>query len=194
MFTGIIEDLGRVLDLEKQGTNLRLKIESKISEELKVDQSVAHNGVCLTVVMVEAGVHYLDVIEETLNRSCLGSLKLGDIVNLERATALGSRLDGHMVQGHVDGSAKLVKREERDGSWEFRFDYDESTEPITIPKGSICVNGISLTLMNEDEQGFQVAIIPYTFENTNLSKLQIGHSVNIEFDMVGKYIKKFVSN
>ena len=195
MFTGIIESLGTVRSIREEGTNKHFEIASAISGELKVDQSVSHNGVCLTVVALGPGTHTVTAIEETLNRTNLGALKVGDTVNLERAMLAGARLDGHMVQGHVDGKGTCLGIDARDGSWYFRFSYEPSPEHLLVDKGSICVNGVSLTviLLTESQQLFSVAIIPYTFENTTFGSLRPGDEVNLEFDIIGKYIGRYMA-
>jgi riboflavin synthase len=190
MFTGIIEAFGVVKNLVKDGGNLHITLESKMASELKIDQSVAHNGVCLTVVSCEAKNYTVTAIQETLIKSNLGLLKLGDHINLERAMKLGNRLDGHMVQGHVDQTAKCIGLDNQKGSWVYSFDYDVDQSNITIEKGSITVNGVSLTVINSKKNQFSVAIIPYTYENTNFHKLNIDEMVNLEFDLIGKYITK----
>lgn len=192
MFTGIIETLGEVRHIEAEGTNMHFTITSPISSELKIDQSVAHNGVCLTVVKVDGDTHTVTAIEETLHKTNLGVLKAGDKVNLERCMQLNARLDGHIVQGHVDQTAVLIRLEEQDGSWEFRFRYDASPGNVTVEKGSICVNGISLTVVNSAENEFSVYIIPYTYENTVLHQLRAGDIVNLEFDIIGKYVARLM--
>ena len=194
MFTGIIEALGSVQKIEEEMSNLHFYIQSAISNQLKVDQSISHNGVCLTVVDVANDVHKVTAIKETLEKSNLGTLKVGDTVNLERCTVLGDRLDGHIVQGHVDQTAVCVAMEPQDGSCILSFEYDASLKNITVEKGSITINGISLTVFNSGTHNFSVAIIPYTLENTNLKKLEVGSSVNLEFDIIGKYVSKLVSN
>ena len=191
MFTGIIEDLGLVNSIERTGTNLTLNVSSAISSELKVDQSISHNGVCLTVESLDENSHSLTAIKETLDKTNLSELKVGDTVNLERCLLVNSRLDGHMVQGHVDGVGKLLNIEEMEGSWKLTFKYDSSFAHLMVEKGSICVNGVSLTAFNVELESFSVAIIPYTWEHTNLSKLSIGSSVNLEFDILGKYAARF---
>lgn len=191
MFTGIIEDLGLVNSIERKGTNLTLNVSSAISSELKVDQSISHNGVCLTVESLGENSHSLTAIKETLDKTNLSELKVGDTVNLERCLLVNSRLDGHMVQGHVDGVGKLLSIEEMEGSWKLTFKYDTSFAHLMVEKGSICVNGVSLTAFNVELESFSVAIIPYTWEHTNLSKLNIGSSVNLEFDILGKYAARF---
>lgn len=192
MFTGIIEDLGEVTHLEKDRGNLHITIKSRITPELKVDQSVAHNGVCLTVTNIENGEYSITAIKETLSKSNLGGLAIGHEINLERAMKMGDRLDGHIVQGHVDqvGVCKAVVKEE--GSWVFKFEYDGSTKNMTIEKGSITVNGVSLTVVDSEINGFSVAIIPYTFEHTNFNSIKVGDKVNLEFDVIGKYIQKLI--
>jgi riboflavin synthase len=190
MFTGIIEAFGQITKLEKEGENLHLTLESPLSKELKIDQSLAHNGVCLTVVDCNSETYTVTAIEETLQKSNLGLLKIGDLVNLERAMKLGDRLDGHLVQGHVDLTATCLSIKKLDGSWLFRFTYANSGKQITIEKGSITVNGVSLTVVDSEENEFSVAIIPYTFEHTNFKSLKEGDQVNLEFDMIGKYLTK----
>lgn len=190
MFTGIIEDIGEVINLEKEGNNLNISIKSKITQELKIDQSVSHNGVCLTVVTIHNPVYTVTAIKETLDKSNIGSVQIGDFVNLERAMKLGDRLDGHLVQGHVDQTAVCKEIKEASGSWYFTFKYNPKVGNITIEKGSITVNGVSLTVVNSKKDSFSVAIIPYTYENTNFKKINVGSIVNLEFDLVGKYLKK----
>lgn len=194
MFTGIIETLGEVKAIKTENTNIHFTISSAISNELKVDQSVAHNGVCLTVVALSDDSHTVTAIDETLSKTSLGNLKVGSKVNLERCMQMNGRLDGHIVQGHVDQTAKFVKREELDGSWEYRFKYDASLGNVTVEKGSVCVNGISLTVVNSQSDEFSVFIIPYTFEHTNLHEVEVGDTVNIEFDIIGKYVARLVGN
>ncbi len=193
MFTGIIEDLGKVLRVEKHGTNLDFTLSSSLSDELKIDQSLAHDGVCLTVVAVSGGSHTVTAVEETLRRSNLAQWKTGTLVNLERAMLPGNRLDGHMVQGHVDSTATCVGREDRDGSWRFTFQYLPSPEHMLVDKGSVCVNGVSLTVVEPRGELFSVAIIPYTFEHTNFRTVQVGDTVNLEFDIIGKYIARHLA-
>jgi riboflavin synthase len=190
MFTGIIETIGRVSNLKKDQDNLQITIESEISNELKIDQSVAHNGVCLTVVALGDGTHTVTAISETLNKSNLGKLKEGDLLNLERCMQMNGRLDGHIVQGHVDQTGICTELIEKNGSWEYTISYDASIGNITVEKGSICVNGISLTVVNSRENSFTVAIIPYTYEHTNMKSLKIGDTVNLEFDIIGKYVAR----
>jgi len=193
MFTGIIETLGKVVDLKHDQGNLHITVESGIAAELKIDQSVAHNGVCLTVVALADSKHTVTAIEETLNKTNIGHLKTGDLVNLERCMQMNARLDGHIVQGHVDQTATCIAFNELDGSWEYTFEYDASTGNVTVEKGSICINGISLTVVNSTENVFSVAIIPYTFEHTNLQHVRTGSVVNLEFDIIGKYVARLTN-
>lgn len=188
MFTGIIETLGKLANIQTDQGNIHLTIESDISNELKIDQSVSHNGVCLTVVAVADGRHTVTAVAETLKKSNLGELKIGDLINLERCMQMNGRLDGHIVQGHVDQIAKCNLVTELAGSWEYTFSYDSVHNNITVEKGSVCVNGISLTVVNSQENSFSVAIIPYTFEHTNMQHLKEGDIVNLEFDIIGKYV------
>jgi riboflavin synthase len=192
LFTGIIETLGKVSGLRQEQGNLHITVESVIADELKIDQSVSHNGVCLTVVALTDGKHTVTAIEETLQKSNIGHLKTGDLVNLERCMQMNGRLDGHIVQGHVDQTAVCTDVKQLDGSWEYTFEYDTSTGNVTVEKGSICVNGISLTVVNSRQNSFSVAIIPYTFEHTNLQQVQIGSVVNLEFDIIGKYVARLM--
>ena len=194
MFTGIIESFGNVVSIEKELDNPHFTIQSPISSELKIDQSVAHNGVCLTVVKLGEGTHTVTAIHETLSKTNLGSVQLGDLVNLERCMQMNGRLDGHIVQGHVDQTAKCIALEEENGSWLYTFQYDNSLGNVTVEKGSICVNGISLTVVNSREDQFSVAIIPYTFENTNLRNVKPGDTINLEFDIIGKYVARLIGN
>ena len=189
MFTGIIEEITEVVALEKKGNNLNITLKSNIAKELKIDQSVAHNGVCLTVVNIDGDKYMVTAIKETLDKSNLGLLKVGSKVNMERCMKLGDRLDGHMVQGHVDQTAKCTEIKEEKGSYVFTFKHKES-DNMTVGKGSVCVNGVSLTVVNSKDTSFSVAVIPYTFEHTNFKTLKIGDMVNIEFDILGKYISK----
>lgn len=193
MFTGIIETVGEVAAIKNEGTNRHFKISSRISTELKVDQSVSHDGVCLTVVWVGDGFHWVVAIQETLQKSNLGSLAEGDKVNLERCMVANGRFDGHIVQGHVDQIGKVKSIHDEKGSWLFTFTFDASLGNITVEKGSISVNGVSLTCFNSKEGEFSVAIIPYTFENTGFQKLKVGDTVNLEFDIIGKYVKKLLN-
>ncbi|WP_295797205.1 riboflavin synthase [Mucilaginibacter sp.] len=192
MFTGIIETLGTITDLRREQGNLHITVESLIAAELKIDQSVAHNGVCLTVIALADGKHTVTAIEETLNKTSLGYLKAGDLVNLERCMQMNARLDGHIVQGHVDQTATCIAFNELDGSWEYTFEYDPANGNVTVEKGSICVNGISLTVVNSQANSFSVAIIPYTFEHTNLQQVRVGSVVNLEFDIIGKYVARLM--
>ena len=194
MFTGIIEDLGILKKIEKEEGNINLYFKSKLTQELKIDQSLSHNGVCLTVVSVDNDIYKVTAIKETLDKSNLGELKVNSIVNLERAMKSNARLDGHYVQGHVDQIAKCLNVKETDGSWYYEFEYDNTLNNITIEKGSIAVNGVSLTVVDSKLNGFSVAVIPYTYNNTNFKKIQRGDTVNIEFDMIGKYISKLMAN
>ena len=190
MFTGIIEAFGKVVNLNKDQENLNLRIDSPLTRELKIDQSLAHNGVCLTVVDTSGDQYTVTAIQETLEKTNLGKLKIGDLVNLERAMMMNSRLDGHIVQGHVDQTGFCSEIDFRQGSWFFEFEYDQHQKNITIEKGSICVNGVSLTVVKSSLNKFSVAIIPYTYDHTNFHQIQKGDAVNIEFDMIGKYISK----
>jgi riboflavin synthase len=192
MFTGIIETIGKVVALEKEGANTRFKIESSIGRELKIDQSVSHSGVCLTVVGVQDRVHWVVAIDETLQKSNLGALQIGDKVNLERCMLNNGRFDGHIVQGHVDQTAVLKALKNANGSWLCTFEYDPSTGNVNVEKGSIAVNGVSLTCFDAKPSEFTVAIIPYTYENTDFNQLKIGNVVNLEFDVIGKYVKRLV--
>nr|WP_299343559.1 riboflavin synthase [Allomuricauda sp.] len=192
MFTGIVETLGTVQKLRKEGDNLHISIRSEITPELKIDQSVSHNGVCLTVVSVDGDIYTVTAIEETLNKTNLGHLVEGDTVNLERAMKMGARLDGHIVQGHVDQTATCISVDERDGSWIFGFEYDSQSNNTTIEKGSITVDGVSLTVVDSGKSHFSVAIIPYTFEHTRFNSYKKGTVVNLEFDVIGKYVAKLM--
>ena len=190
MFTGIIETLGKVIELKNDQGNINYTISSPISNELKIDQSIAHNGVCLTVVALSDGIHTVTAIAETLNKSNLGQVKIDDFFNLERCLQMNGRLDGHIVQGHVDQTAKCISLIEMDGSWKYTFQYDPSVGNITVEKGSVCVNGISLTVIDSQDDKFSVAIIPYTYDNTNLKYIKPENIVNLEFDIIGKYVSK----
>lgn len=194
MFTGIIEALGRVHDIEQEGSNRTFEIESYLAPELKIDQSVAHNGVCLTVVAVEGNRYKVTAIDETLKKTSLGDWKVGSQVNLERCMPANGRFDGHIVQGHVDEVAVCTGRQEQEGSWLFDFEYSPESQNITVEKGSVTINGVSLTCFNSGENSFRVAIIPYTFEHTNFHQLQLGDKVNLEFDIIGKYLQKIMKN
>lgn len=193
MFTGIIETLGEITGIKTEGTNIHYTIRSEISAALKIDQSVAHNGVCLTVVALAGDTHTVTAIDETLQKTNLSNLKQGSRVNLERCMQMNGRLDGHIVQGHVDQTAICIKRAELDGSWEYRFKYDQSIGNVTVEKGSVCVNGISLTVVGSADNEFSVFIIPFTFEHTNLHEVHEGDMVNIEFDIIGKYVARLVN-
>ncbi|MEZ4787103.1 MAG: riboflavin synthase [Flavobacterium haoranii] len=190
MFTGIIETLGTIKNIVKDQDNLVVTIQSNITNELKIDQSVAHNGICLTVVEIKEDNYSVVAIKETILKTNIGEWQIGDVVNLERAMKLGDRLDGHIVQGHVDQTGKCIAIENSNGSWYFTFEYDETLSNITIEKGSITINGTSLTVVNSKKNEFSVAIIPYTYENTNFHSFKIGTIVNLEFDVVGKYVKR----
>ncbi|MEL7268356.1 MAG: riboflavin synthase [Bacteroidota bacterium] len=192
MFTGIIETLGRVEKLEKEQSNLHVTIATPLAKELKVDQSISHNGVCLTVVEQNEDSYTVTAIEETLNKTNLGTWSEGDLVNLERGMQLGARLDGHIVQGHVDLTARCKAIEEVHGSWSFTFEYDPGLSQVTIEKGSITVDGVSLTVVDSKNNGFSVAIIPYTYENTCFKTYKVGSVVNLEFDVIGKYVARLL--
>lgn len=194
MFTGIIETLGTIQEIKKENTNIHITINSSITNELKIDQSVAHNGICLTVVAIEDSFYTVTAIDETIKKTNLAHWKAGDNVNLERAMKLGDRLDGHIVQGHVDQTGTCIAAEQTNGSWLYTFEYDEKLNNITIEKGSITVNGVSLTVVNSKKNQFSVAIIPYTYENTNFKNFKIGTKVNLEFDVIGKYISRLYAN
>ncbi len=193
MFTGIIETLGIVKEVELDRSNINFRIESKIGGELKVDQSVSHNGVCLTVTQVEENSHWITAIDETLKKSNLDKLVAGDIVNLERCMIANGRFDGHVVQGHVDQIGICTSVKDEKGSWLYEFEYDAALGNVTVEKGSISINGVSLTCFNSKGNGFTVAIIPYTYENTNFQSIQVGDSVNLEFDIIGKYVKRLLN-
>ncbi|RED95615.1 riboflavin synthase alpha chain [Marinoscillum furvescens DSM 4134] len=188
MFTGIIESLGNLTESRREGTNLHLKISSNISSELQVDQSVSHNGVCLTVTAVEGDAHWVTAVDETLAKSNIGGVKVGDQVNLERCLQMNGRFDGHIVQGHVDTTARVVDIKDEGGSWLFTFELAHTE--LMVEKGSVCINGVSLTCFDVSDDRFSVAIIPYTFEHTNFNMLEKNSIVNIEYDIVGKYIQK----
>ncbi len=192
MFTGIIETLGKVSSIEANAGNIDFTIESNITSELKIDQSVSHNGVCLTVVKISGASYTVTAIAETLKKTSLGQLKVGDAVNLERAMILGTRLDGHIVQGHVDQTGTCTGVKEENGSWIFSFSYDASNGNPTIEKGSITIDGTSLTVVNSGKNTFDVAIIPYTYEHTRFNTYQVGSVVNLEFDVIGKYVAKLM--
>jgi riboflavin synthase len=193
MFTGIIEQNGRIEKVVREGTNVHYTVSAPFAGELQVDQSVAHDGVCLTVVELAKDSYVVTAIQETMQRTSLGQWKEGSVVNLERCTQLGGRLDGHLVQGHVDTTASLLQIRDESGSWVLEFVHDVHPEFVTVPKGSITVNGISLTVVDSKSDGFSVAIIPYTWEHTNLHALQEGDRVNLEFDVIGKYVARMLS-
>lgn len=191
MFTGIIENTGVVERLEKEGSNLHITVKSTLSSALKIDQSLAHNGVCLTVVEITGDSYTVTAIAETLKRTCLGELELGSSINLERAMSLGNRLDGHLVQGHVDCVGKCTKITSENGSWSFHFEYE--SDQVTIEKGSITVDGVSLTVVDSKPKQFSVAIIPYTYEHTRFKEYKVGSCVNLEFDLIGKYVARLLN-
>lgn len=193
MFTGIIEDLGKIKAMRNEGTNVHFTVSSKIATDLKVDQSLAHNGVCLTVVAIDGDEYTVTAVKETLDRSNLGQLQVDSVVNLERAMLGHSRLDGHIVQGHVDGTATCTSVEEVDGSWYYTFQYKPTPDHLLVDKGSVCINGVSLTVVDPVEDRFSVAIIPYTYEHTTFHTLKPGSTVNLEFDILGKYIAKYAA-
>ncbi|MDG1052427.1 MAG: riboflavin synthase [Flavobacteriaceae bacterium] len=192
MFTGIIENVAQITKLEKHQSNLNITLKSKLASEFKVDQSISHNGICLTVVFIENDYYCVTAIEETIKKSTIGLWKVGDNINLERAMKIGDRLDGHMIQGHVDQIGQCTKAIEQKGSWLFTIKY-KLLDNVTVEKGSIAINGISLTVVNSRRNCFSVAIIPYTFNNTNFNQLKEGNNVNLEFDILGKYITKILS-
>lgn len=195
MFTGIIENTAKLVSFEEKGSNVTFKFACKLTPELKVDQSVSHNGVCLTVdsIAEDKSFYTVTAIEETLKKTNLGKLKVDSLVNLERCMLANGRFDGHIVQGHVDQTGICESIEEKNGSWELRFTYDETLGNITVEKGSICINGTSLTVFNVAKNAFSVAIIPYTWEHTNIHQLTVGGSVNLEFDILGKYMQRILS-
>ena len=192
MFTGIIESMGQLEVLRPEGTNLHLTFSSSFTDELKIDQSLAHNGVCLTVVGIDGKNYTVTAIDETLKRSNLGSLKVGNLVNLERCMSANGRFDGHIVQGHVDTMGTCQSVQEKDGSWEFKIQYPKNPNHITVEKGSITINGVSLTVVDSEDDWFSVAIIPYTYEHTSFRDLKPGDPVNLEFDVVGKYVARIL--
>jgi riboflavin synthase len=194
MFTGIIEGLGEVVKIEKEGENVHFSLKSDITNELKIDQSLAHNGVCLTVVGIDNDVYVVTAIKETLEKSNIGNLEVGSQVNLERAMLANGRFDGHVVQGHVDQTAICKSVIEQDGSWMFTFEYDPKNGNVTVEKGSITVNGVSLTVVNSQNNQFSVCIIPYTKENTTFNTLKKGDNINLEFDIVGKYVARLMAS
>jgi riboflavin synthase len=194
MFTGIIETLGTVQEIKKDKDNVHITIASSITDELQIDQSVAHNGICMTVVAINQNLYTVTAIGETIKKTNISHWKTGDKINLERAMKLGDRLDGHIVQGHVDQIGNCITAKETNGSWYFTFKYDESLGNITIEKGSITVNGVSLTVVDSGKNNFSVAIIPYTFEHTNFNSFEEGTKVNLEFDVIGKYVSRLYGN
>ena len=191
MFTGIIEDQGIVLGLEVNRGNLNITLSSKLTSEFKIDQSVSHNGICLTIVEIKDNAYTVTAIKETIAKTNIGKWQIGEIVNLERAMIIGARLDGHMIQGHIDQVGECFKIDKTNGSWEYTFQYNPS-DNLTVEKGSIAVNGISLTVVRSDDNSFSVAIIPYTYNHTNFQNLTIGTVVNLEFDVLGKYLAKML--
>ena len=191
MFTGIIEEIGVLTEIRQDGGNVHFTIESKLSDELKIDQSVAHNGCCLTVVEMKPGTHTVTAIHETLQKTNLGSWELGSKINLERCMSFNGRLDGHIVQGHVDGLARCIEITDEDGSWRYRFEYH--SDFVTVEKGSVTINGTSLTVVDSADQSFAVCIIPYTYEHTNFHTLVVGAEVNLEFDIIGKYVARLMN-
>ncbi|MGV6844914.1 MAG: riboflavin synthase [Lutibacter sp.] len=194
MFTGIIEKTGEIVAINQENDNFNFTIKTDFTQELKIDQSVAHNGVCLTIVNINNSEYTVTAIKETLEKSNMRFLKIGDLINLERAMKLGDRLDGHIVQGHVDEIAKCTNVKDENGSWVFTFEYQSKLNNITIEKGSITINGVSLTVVNSKENEFSVAIIPYTYEHTNFKSIKIGSYVNLEFDVIGKYVARLLKN
>ncbi len=192
MFTGIIEEIGHIRKILKEGENIHFYVEANFTPQLKIDQSVAHNGVCLTVVEISDHIYKVTAIQETLDKTALGKLQKDDPVNLERGMKMNAHLDGHIVQGHVDQTATCIHREEKDGSWIFTFSYNPTQENVTIEKGSITVNGVSLTVVNSQLHEFSVAIIPFTYQHTTFRNLQKGDEVNLEFDVIGKYVKRLM--
>jgi len=191
MFTGIIKELGVVQKIEKEGSNVHVTIEAEMTKALKIDESVAHNGVCLTVVAINGNQYTVTAIEETMLKTNLGAWVVGTEVNLERAMIMNARLDGHIIQGHVDKTGTCTAIKEVEGSWYFTFEYEETEEHLLVDKGSVCVNGTSLTVVDPTENHFSVAIIPYTFEETVFRNMKVGDAVNLEFDILGKYIAKY---
>ncbi len=193
MFTGIIENLAKINSIKKNKKNLDITLSSSLTSEFKIDQSISHNGICLTVVNINESHYTVTAIEETINKTTISKWRVGDIVNLERAMKIGGRLDGHMIQGHVDQIGQCIQIETMDGSWEYTIEYEKS-ENITVEKGSIAINGVSLTVIDSRPNQFKVAIIPYTFEHTSFNKLKKNDYVNLEFDILGKYLSKMISN
>ncbi len=193
MFTGIIENLAKIVAIENSQGNLNITLSSSLASELKVDQSVSHNGICLTVVSINNDQYTVTAIEETINKTTINKWQKGDLINLERAMKIGDRLDGHMIQGHVDQIGKCIKSETKNGSWEYTIEYEKS-DNITVEKGSIAINGVSLTVIDSMSNGFKVAIIPYTYKHTSFKNLEKGNDVNLEFDILGKYLAKMAKN
>ena len=193
MFTGIIESMATVRAIREEGTNRHFTLEAEMAAELKIDQSVAHDGVCLTVVAIEGNTYTVTAVEETLDRTNLGRWAVGGVVNVERCTRVGDRLDGHIVQGHVDTTAEVLSIEDRDGSWNIKFTHAPAAHHLTVAKGSITVNGVSLTVVDAAPDGFSITVIPYTWEHTGFHRLQQGDRVNLEFDVVGKYVAELMS-
>ena len=193
MFTGIIENLAKIISIKKSKSNLDITLSSSLTSEFKIDQSISHNGICLTVINIDGNNYTVTAIEETINKTTINSWKKGDFVNLERAMKLGDRLDGHMIQGHVDQKGTCVDVTTKDGSWEYAIQYEKS-ENLTVEKGSIAVNGVSLTVIDSKTNSFKVAIIPYTYEHTNFKTLRKGDLINLEFDILGKYLYKMSKN
>jgi len=193
MFTGIIENLAKIVAIENSQGNLNITLSSSLASELKVDQSVSHNGICLTVVSINNDQYTVTAIEETINKTTIKKWQKGDLINLERAMKIGDRLDGHMIQGHVDQIGKCIKSETKNGSWEYTIEYEKS-DNITVEKGSIAINGVSLTVIDSMSNGFKVAIIPYTYKHTCFQNLENGNDVNLEFDILGKYLTKMAKN
>ena len=193
MFTGIIENLAKIVAIENSEGNLNITLSSSLASELKVDQSVSHNGICLTVVSINNDQYTVTAIEETINKTTINKWQKGDLINLERAMKIGDRLDGHMIQGHVDQIGKCIKSETKNGSWEYTIEYEKS-DNITVEKGSIAINGVSLTVIDSMSNGFKVAIIPYTYKHTSFQNLERGNDVNLEFDILGKYLTKMAKN
>jgi riboflavin synthase len=193
MFTGIIETLGIIKEIRKEQGNLHITVASDITQELKIDQSVAHNGICLTVVKINQNEYTVTAIQETIDKTAIGSWQVNDVLNLERAMKLGDRLDGHMVQGHVDQTGTCMGITDANGSWVFTFEYNPALSNITIEKGSITVNGTSLTVVNSEKNSFSVAIIPYTYKHTNFHTYSVGTTVNLEFDVLGKYVARLTA-
>lgn len=193
MFTGIVEHLAEIVNIKKTNTNLDITLSCKLTSELKIDQSVSHNGICLTVVGISGNSYTVTAIEETIKKTTIGDWEVGNIINLERAMKIGDRLDGHMIQGHIDQVGQCVRVEEKNGSWEYIIEYKKSNN-ITVEKGSIAVNGVSLTVIDSKSTQFKVAIIPYTYKHTSFKSLKKGHKVNLEFDILGKYLAKMALN